>query len=194
METSTSKVVVYKSLSLVVIFGLLLSLIGDFVSSLYWTVIVNAIFKIFLIVALTLIEFRQSPGIVKPFSFMFYFFGRGTFYVILGFITLGRHVVSWVGGILIAVIGVVFIVFHCINNGKEPEYMSFFRYQRLTSGMSHDLPTATSNQYPVAHQVPLSEHNVAQNSGLFPAGQYSNSEPVSPQPVHILNGQEKTEI
>lgn len=34
METSTSKVVVYKSLSLVAIFGLLLSLIGDFVSSL----------------------------------------------------------------------------------------------------------------------------------------------------------------
>ncbi|KAI9362285.1 COPI associated protein-domain-containing protein [Pilaira anomala] len=188
METSTTKVVVYKSLSVVAIFGLVLSLIGDFIISLYWTNVINAIFKILLIVALALIEFRQSPGIVKPFSFMFYFLGRGVFYVILGFITLGGHVVAWVGGIIIVAIGIVFIVFHFTNNGKEPEYMSFYRFQRLTSGMSHDLPT-TANQYPVAHQIPLHEQNTAFPSATA-GGQYNTSVPISPQPAHI----EKTEI
>lgn len=93
-------------------------------------------------------------------------------------------------------VGAVFIGLHFVNNGQEPEYMSFKRYQRLTSGLSHELPT-TAQQYPVAHQVPLSHNN-----GSFPptAGQYNGTQsnthtppPTSPLPVHISN-EEKTEI
>lgn len=85
--------------------------------------------------------------------------------------------------------------------------MSFNRYQRLTSGMSHELPTTSSQQYPVAQQVPLAQHNAPNNGSFATAGQYSNTQasnthfestpvsplPVSPLPVHI-NTQEKTEI
>ncbi|KAI7873230.1 uncharacterized protein EV154DRAFT_101182 [Mucor mucedo] len=189
MESSTNQVAIYKGLSVLAIFGLILSLIGDFLLSLYWASIVSAIFKIFLVASLFLLEFRQSPASVKPFSFMFYFLGRGVFYII----------VSWAGGAIIIVVGAVFVGLHFANNGQEPEYMSFKRFQRLTSGLSHELPI--TQQYPVAHQVPLSQHN-AHNNGSFPptAGQYSNTQtnthvppPTSPLPVHISN-EEKTEI
>jgi hypothetical protein len=54
--------------------------------------------------------------------------------------------------------------------------MSFARYQRLTSGLSHELPTtstaaATQNTYPVAHQVPLSQSP----TGVATNGQYNNT-------------------
>ncbi|KAG2198264.1 hypothetical protein INT47_004348 [Mucor saturninus] len=186
MESSTNQVAIYKGLSVLAIFGLILSLIGDFLLSLYWASIVSAIFKIFLVASLFLLEFRQSPASLIIF-------------ISLGFITMGGNSVSWAGGAIIIVVGAVFVGLHFANNGQEPEYMSFKRFQRLTSGLSHELPI--TQQYPVAHQVPLSQHN-AHNNGSFPptAGQYSNTQtnthvppPTSPLPVHISN-EEKTEI
>lgn len=63
--------------------------------------------------------------------------------------------------------------------------MSFVRYQRLTSGLSHELPTTSPttetghvppNTYPVHHQVPL--------DNTISSGQYSNTSPVTPDVSH----------
>lgn len=87
--------------------------------------------------------------------------------------------------------------------------MSFSRYQRLTSGISHDLPTTNlggnlNNVYPTAHQVPLSSHqnttgfNSVNSDSFTPAaGQYNNTHttiPVSPPAAHTEVSQGKTEI
>jgi hypothetical protein len=99
-------------------------------------------------------------------------------------------------------VGIVYVVLHFTNSGYEPEYMSFSRYQRLTNGASHDLPTAHTagapqqNAYPMAHQSPLPEH-------VVPGGQYNTthtsnthiSSPASPLPVHTdASSQDKTEV
>lgn len=210
-----SKAGLYMGLSVVAILGLVLSLIGNFLWF-YWASIIIGIFKVFLVVILIFVEFRQSPGLVKPFSFMFYFLGRGIFYVILGFITMGVTILSLVGGVVIILVGVVYIILHFAKNGHEPEYMSFARYQRLTSGITHDLPTSAAPTYPVAQQIPLTHQNVSSpaptyNDGSFHAqpGQYNNThaanahlnKPDSPLPTHASPhtahtdlSQEKTEI
>lgn len=98
-------------------------------------------------------------------------------------------------------VGIVYVVLHFTASGYEPEYMSFSRYQRLTSGVTHDLPTHNTagqqNTYPVAHQSPLPpQHNTAN----FSAGaQYNNTQasntPTTPLPVHTdASSQDKTEI
>ncbi|CAO3622336.1 unnamed protein product [Mucor hiemalis] len=138
----------------------------------------------------------------------------------LGFITMGVTVLSLVGGVVIILVGVVYIILHFAKNGHEPEYMSFARYQRLTSGISHELPTSAAPTYPVAQQIPLTHQNVQNtntvssfndgsfHNGSFPqAGQYNNThaanahmnKPDSPLPVHTTphtdaSSQEKTEI
>lgn len=50
-----------------------------------------------------------------------------------------------------------------VKRDGEPDSMSFVRYQRLSSGISHELPTSANihNTYPVAHQVPLSQTHVS---------------------------------
>lgn len=72
--------------------------------------------------------------------------------------------------------------------------MSFTRYQRLTSGLSHDLPTtndgATQNTYPVAHQVPLSQDP----TGAISNGQYNNTQPSPSAPVPVVVPHQEPEI
>lgn len=94
--------------------------------------------------------------------------------------------------------------------------MSFARYQRLTSGISHDLPTSAAPTYPAAQQIPLTQQNVSSpaptyNDGTLnsQAGQYNNThatnahlnKPDSPLPTHASPhtahsdlSQEKTEV
>jgi hypothetical protein len=85
----------------------------------------------------------------------------------------------------LVLVGIIYIILHFTHHNKEPEFMSFVRYQRLTSGLSHELPTTSStaetghvahNTYPVHHQVPL--------DNTIPSGQYSNTSPVTPDVSH----------
>lgn len=94
-------------------------------------------------------------------------------------------------------VGLIYILLHFIHNGGEPEFMSFSRYQRLTSNISHTLPTTTQNTYPVAQQVPLSEqHTTTTTTNDVNGGQYNTSfpsDPTSPASVHV-HSQDKTEV
>ncbi|KAI8644795.1 COPI associated protein-domain-containing protein [Parasitella parasitica] len=159
----SANIVFFKAINVLAIVGLLLSLIGNLITWYFWNFILAAILKIFLVVCLILIEFRQSPSLVKPFSFMFFFLGRGVFYLTLGFVSMGIDILSIIGSFILVLVGIIYITFHFTNRNGEPEFMSFVRYRRLTSGLSHELPTTSSVEngsalpktYPVAHQVPL---------------------------------------
>ncbi|CAO0802958.1 unnamed protein product [Mucor circinelloides] len=175
----------FKVLNVLAIVSLVLSLIGNLITWYFWNFILAAILKIFLVVCLILIEFRQSPSLVKPFSFMFFFLGRGVFYLTLGFVSMGIDILSIIGSFILVLVGIIYIVLHFVNHNGEPEFMSFVRYQRLTSGLSHELPTTSSaagtsqvphNVYPVAHQVPL--------DNTHSSGQYNNTSPVTPDVSH----------
>jgi hypothetical protein len=68
--------------------------------------------------------------------------------------------------------------------------MSFARYQRLTSGISHELPTTAAaatqqNSYPVAQQVPLSQDPTnAASKGQYNTTQ--NDTQTSPTPISVV--------
>ncbi|KAI8889563.1 hypothetical protein K501DRAFT_329054 [Backusella circina FSU 941] len=146
---------IYKILSLLAALGILLSLIGNFVS-LFWPSFLNAIFKICLLVVLLLIEFKQTPAFIKYMSFMYSFLGRGFFYIILAFITFNNYVINIVGGILILVPGIAYLVFHFIRRDQEPPYMAFSTYLDIVGGstlphsqssMTHTPPTVMNQTY-----------------------------------------------
>ncbi|KAI9478734.1 MAG: COPI associated protein-domain-containing protein [Benjaminiella poitrasii] len=161
----------YRIINCLPILCVLLSLIGNFFTYFFWTFILNGVFKLILFICLILVEFSQAPAVVKPFSFMFYFFGRGAFYFFLGFITMGIDLLSVIGSFIIIAVGILYLILHFTMKNEEPEFMSFTKYQRLTSGISHELPTTTT--YPVAHQTPIAEHNSIVS---VPAEHYNNAQ------------------
>ncbi|KAI8328810.1 COPI associated protein-domain-containing protein [Choanephora cucurbitarum] len=153
----------FTTINVLAIFCIILSLVGNFLSFYYWNFILNGLIKIALVVVLLIVEFVQPTSVVKPFSFMFYFLGRGLFYIFLGFISMGIDILSVIAGFILVAIGIFYVIMHFVKRDGEPDSMSFVRYQRLSSGISHELPTAANmhSTYPIARQVPLSQPNVS---------------------------------
>ncbi|CEP10824.1 hypothetical protein [Parasitella parasitica] len=97
---------------------------------------------------------------------------------------MGIDILSIIGSFILVLVGIIYITFHFTNHNGEPEFMSFVRYRRLTSGLSHELPTTSTTEngsalrttYPVAHQVPL--------DNTMSSGQYNNTSPVTPDIPH----------
>ncbi|RCH85515.1 hypothetical protein CU098_007974 [Rhizopus stolonifer] len=189
---SSNTTIFYTILNVLAILCIILSLVGNFMTYFFWNFILIGIFKIILVVLLLAVEFMQTPALIKPFSFMFYFLGRGL--CNFGFLTMGIDILSIIAGFILVLLGIIYIGIHFASRNKEPESMSFVRYQRLTSGMSHELPTAANRQntYPVAQQVPLSQPNP---SNHVLAEKHSQTQISIAMPVQSteVTDQEKTE-
>ena len=88
------------------------------------------------------------------------------------------------------VVGIIYVVLHIVQRGSEPENMSFARFQRLTSGITHDLPTSASTgpHYPAAQQAPLAQQAPYAHQNVQSNDYPLNANPSVPStPVHTFN-------
>ncbi|RPA86852.1 COPI associated [Ascobolus immersus RN42] len=70
-----------------------------------------------------LLEFQQNPIIAKYASFMYSFIGRGVFYLFAGAILMHDHWMRYTSGVIIAAVGVAYIVLEWIPSIEPPESM-----------------------------------------------------------------------
>ncbi|CAD6448572.1 9469b404-ca2e-41b2-be7a-373851b74599 [Sclerotinia trifoliorum] len=70
-----------------------------------------------------LLEFQIPPQVARYASFLFSFVGRGIFYVFVGSILLHDHVLRFIAGSLIGIIGLVYIALEFVPSIEPPANM-----------------------------------------------------------------------
>ena len=71
-----------------------------------------------------LLEFQIPPPVAKYASFMFSFLGRGVFYIFVGMISCGGEKWwRWVAGVVVAAIGLGYVVLEFIPSIEPPANM-----------------------------------------------------------------------
>ncbi|KAI8385768.1 COPI associated protein-domain-containing protein [Blakeslea trispora] len=84
---------------------------------------IQGIFVILLGIMTALFEFRL-PAIISQFaSFMFSFMGRGLFYIFIGCITLNYGALAIASGVIVAAIGIAYVVLHFLKTIEAPSNM-----------------------------------------------------------------------
>ncbi|KAI8393968.1 Golgi apparatus membrane protein TVP15 [Radiomyces spectabilis] len=105
---------------------------------------IQGIYCILLGIMAGVFEF-QVPGQVAQFaSFMFSFLGRGIFYIFIGCITMNWNLLSLICGIIIAVIGVAYVVLHFVPAVEPPSNMRYETYeQSMGRSVTHAVDPAS---------------------------------------------------
>jgi len=85
--------------------------------------IVIGIYTIVFGLATALLEFQIPPYMSRYASFLFSFLGRGIFYVFVGCLILDGHVLRYIAGAIIGVVGVVYIALEYIPSIEPPSNM-----------------------------------------------------------------------
>jgi len=73
--------------------------------------------------ATALLEFQIPPQISRYASFLFSFIGRGAFYIFAGSILLDTHIMDYIFGAVIGIIGIAYVVLEFIPSIEPPQNM-----------------------------------------------------------------------
>ncbi|KAG0748790.1 hypothetical protein G6F57_009520 [Rhizopus arrhizus] len=111
---------------------------------------IQGIFVILFGIMTAVFEFRL-PGVITQFaSFMFSFMGRGIFYIFLGCITLNYGGLAIASGVIIAVIGIAFVVLQFLKI-EAPSNMRKEAFDDAVGyGGAHTDPSTTPYSQPQA--------------------------------------------
>ncbi|KAI8975538.1 COPI associated protein-domain-containing protein [Mycotypha africana] len=113
---------------------------------------IQGIFVIIFGIVTALFEFRL-PAVVTQFaSFMFSFMGRAIFYIFIGCITLSYGHLAIASGVIIVVIGLVYLVLHFFKKIDAPSNMQRQAYEDALSGLSSTKTSANNSTLPTTHQ------------------------------------------
>jgi len=85
--------------------------------------LVVSIYVILFGLATALLEFQIPPQLSRYASFLFSFIGRGVFYIFVGSILFDEHIVNDIFGIVIALVGVAYIVLEFVPSIEPPQNM-----------------------------------------------------------------------
>ncbi|KAL6698261.1 Golgi apparatus membrane protein TVP15 [Trichoderma pleuroticola] len=86
----------------------------------------NLVIGIYMIVfglAVALLEFQIPPQVSRYANFLFSFIGRGIFYILLGGLLLGDHLISNLAGGAVGIIGVGYVALEFIPSIEPPSNM-----------------------------------------------------------------------
>jgi len=70
-----------------------------------------------------LLEFQIPPQVARYASFLFSFLGRGMFYIFVGSILLHDHVLRYIAGSIIGLIGVAYVALEFVPSIEPPANM-----------------------------------------------------------------------
>ncbi|KFG79181.1 putative COPI-coated vesicle protein [Metarhizium anisopliae] len=73
--------------------------------------------------AIALLEFQIPPQVSRYANFLFSFIGRGIFYILLGGLLLGGHVLRNIAGSIVGIVGVGYIALEFIPSIEPPSNM-----------------------------------------------------------------------
>ncbi|EFY93440.1 COPI-coated vesicle protein, putative [Metarhizium acridum CQMa 102] len=73
--------------------------------------------------AIALLEFQIPPQVSRYANFLFSFMGRGIFYILVGGLLLGQHVLSNIAGGTVGIVGVGYIALEFIPSIEPPSNM-----------------------------------------------------------------------
>ncbi|UNI21684.1 hypothetical protein JDV02_007653 [Purpureocillium takamizusanense] len=73
--------------------------------------------------SIALLEFQIPPQISRYASFLFSFLGRGIFYIFLGCLILGTHVLQKIAGGIVGIVGIGYVVLEFIPSIEPPSNM-----------------------------------------------------------------------
>ncbi|KAI7899259.1 COPI associated protein-domain-containing protein [Cokeromyces recurvatus] len=117
---------------------------------------IQGIFVIIFGLMTLLFEFRLPAMITQFASFMFSFMGRGLFYIFLGCITLSYRGLALASGIIVAVIGIVFVILHFFRNKIDiPSNMTKRAFEDAMSGYGSSQDNTTQLNDPTRPVPPL---------------------------------------
>ncbi|WZH41071.1 Golgi apparatus membrane protein TVP15 [Fusarium acuminatum] len=91
-------------------------------SDIFQPIVVGAYMIIFGLV-IGLLEFQIPPQVSRHASFMFSFVGRGVFYVFLGCLLLGNHILSKIAGGSVGIVGLAYVALEFIPSIEPPSNM-----------------------------------------------------------------------
>ncbi|CAO3688814.1 unnamed protein product [Umbelopsis ramanniana] len=105
-------------------------------------------------------EFRLPAMAAQHVSFMFSFFGRGIFYIFIGCIMLNYYAVAIASGVIVAVVGVAFVVLQFVPRVEPPPNMRRKAYDDTMQGYYNDAPS----DYPTGQP---DQYNNAGSGGYY---------------------------
>ncbi|OAQ86935.1 golgi apparatus membrane protein TVP15 [Purpureocillium lilacinum] len=85
--------------------------------------IVVGVYMIVFGLSIVLLEFQIPPQISRYASFLFSFLGRGIFYIFLGCLILGSHVLQKIAGGIVGIVGIGYVVLEFIPSIEPPSNM-----------------------------------------------------------------------
>ncbi|RPB06030.1 COPI associated [Choiromyces venosus 120613-1] len=70
-----------------------------------------------------LLEFQIPPQTSRYASFLFSFLGRGVFYIFVGSILLHDHILRYIAGSIIGIVGAIYVGLEFVPSIEPPENM-----------------------------------------------------------------------
>jgi len=70
-----------------------------------------------------LLEFQIPPQLSRYASFLFSFLGRGVFYIFVGSILLHGHLLRYVAGSIVGIIGIAYVALEFVPSIEPPQNM-----------------------------------------------------------------------
>ncbi|KAI9279251.1 COPI associated protein-domain-containing protein [Umbelopsis sp. AD052] len=123
-------------------------------------------------------EFRLPPIAAQHVSFMFSFFGRGTFYLFIGCIMLGYYPITIASGIIVALVGIAFIVLQFVPRVQPPPNMRRKAFDDTMQGYYNDAPS----------DYPTGQPGGGVNNNTGSGGYYQQNPTNPPQQSYNVGG------
>ncbi|EFY98367.2 hypothetical protein MHUMG1_04773 [Metarhizium humberi] len=118
MELSDIFRIVNLAVAVITILGGIASIFGFQLQS-----IILGAYMIVFGLAIALLEFQIPPQVSRYANFLFSFIGRGIFYILLGGLLLGGHVLRNIAGSIVGIVGVGYIALEFIPSIEPPSNM-----------------------------------------------------------------------
>ncbi|KAI8075906.1 COPI associated protein-domain-containing protein [Gilbertella persicaria] len=106
---------------------------------------IQGIFVIIFGIITAMFEFRLPAMISQYASFMFSFMGRAIFYIFIGCITLNYGGLAIASGVIVAAIGIAYVVLHFLKTIEAPSNMQKRAFEDAV-GYSSPTDDATTHQ------------------------------------------------
>ncbi|OAA32228.1 Golgi apparatus membrane protein TVP15 [Moelleriella libera RCEF 2490] len=73
--------------------------------------------------SIALLEFQIPPQVTRYANFLFSFIGRGVFYILIGGLLFGDHLISRIAGSIVCIVGLGYVALEFVPSIEPPSNM-----------------------------------------------------------------------